>query len=83
MPATKEAQFENELFDAIESTQTMVVHSLKTLTDRVAEFRPEDLPEPKEVWSKSFDFADKVLENQRKFCLALMDAMTPEEKEAA
>ena len=33
MPATKEAKFEKELFDTIESTQTMVVDSVKT-TDR-------------------------------------------------
>ena len=83
MPATKEAKFEKELFDTIESTQTMVVDSVKTLTERAAEFRPEDLPEPQEVWSKSFKFAEKVLENQRKFGLALMDAMTPVEKEVA
>ena len=83
MPATKETKFEKELFDTIESAQTMVVDGVKEFTERLPEFSREDLPEPKEVWGKSFDLMEKVLENQRKFGLALMEAFTPEEKKVA
>lgn len=84
MPTTESTQFEKELFHTIESAQTMVVDGVKTFTERVTELRPEDLPEPKAVWTRSFELVEKILENQRKFGLAIMDAATPaEEKEAA
>ena len=82
MPATKESKFEKDLFHTIESAQGMVVDGVKELSERVAEFSPDELPEPEEVWGKSFDIVERLIENQRKFGLALIEAMTPEEKVA-
>ena len=76
-------RFEKELFETIESAQGLVVDSVKAMSERMTEMGPEELPEPKEVWTRSFDLFEKVLENQRKFGLALMEAVTPEEKAAA
>lgn len=83
MPATQESRLEEELFETIESAQGLMVDSVKMMSERVGEFRPADLPEPKVVWTKSFDLVERVLENQRKFGLALMEAMTSHEQEAA
>ena len=78
MPATKtkDTDLQDQLIDTIESAQTMVVDSVSNISDRLANFQSEDIPEPKAVWTSSFDFVEKVIESQRKFGMALLDAVS-------
>ena len=83
MPATKteESALQDQLIETIETAQTMVVDGVNAVSERVANFKAEDLPEPKAVWTSSFDFMEKVIDSQRKFGLAMLDAVTPESTE--
>ena len=84
MPTTKTngTALQDQLIDTIESAQTMVVDGVSILSERVTNFKSEDLPEPEAVWTSSIDFAEKVIESQRKFGLALLDAVYPSENVA-
>jgi hypothetical protein len=79
MPTTQTngTALQDQLIDTIESAQTMVLDGVNLLSERVVNFKSEDLPDPKVAWASSFDFAEKVIESQRKFGMALLDAVTP------
>lgn len=86
MPATKTDgnALQDQLIDTIETAQSMVLDGVGAITASVTNFKTADLPDPKTVWSRSFDFAEKVIDSQRKFGLALLDTVTaPVSKDSA
>jgi hypothetical protein len=85
MPTTKttEHALQDQLIDTIESAQTMVVDGVSTLTDRVAGFKADEVPDPKAVWTSSFEFVEKMIDSQKKFGMALLDSFTTESTEEA
>jgi hypothetical protein len=79
---TSSESLQNQLIGTIEAAQTLVVDGVSDLTERVADFKSDDLPDPKVVWSKSFDFMERIVESQRKFGLAMLDTFTSDSDEA-
>ena len=86
MPATKtnESHLQDQLIDTIESAQAVVIDSIGSLSERIGNFQVDEveLPNPKAVWDSSFDFVEKVIDSQRKFGEALLDAVTSKSTDA-
>jgi hypothetical protein len=79
---TSSESLQDQLIGTIEAAQTLVVDGVSDLTERVADFKADDLPDPKAVWSKSFDFMERIVESQRKFGMAMLDTFTSDSDEA-
>ncbi|MGH9015032.1 MAG: hypothetical protein ACRDZ1_14010 [Acidimicrobiia bacterium] len=76
-----------KVLDAVKNRQDAVVKAVRTVSERLPE--PPELPfsdwlpEPGEVVRRYFDYAEKLLANQRDFAIGLVEASRPAAKSPA
>lgn len=81
----KFGDLEDQVIEVVKSVQEPVVETVGKAVARLEEVLPElpavpaldRLPEISEVVDQQFGFAAKLLENQREFVAALIDAVKP------
>jgi hypothetical protein len=78
------SDIQNKVLETIDSVQAPVVDVVKQAADRLDEVLPENRPElpdavpaPAELVDLYFGFAQKLLDDQREFVKALLDAVSP------
>jgi len=77
--------FEHQVLEALKQYQDLVVEAVRGWAETVEEIvpgRPElpfasQLPRPTEVAANVFDFAEKLLANQREFVTNVLDVADP------
>jgi hypothetical protein len=82
---TKEMQ--DEFLNTIRKSQETVIEAVRTWVDTAQSMTPkmpsarlplaDKLPRPEEVVASAYDFAEKLLANQRQFSEELLKATTP------
>ena len=87
MPSNPADQMQDEFLSAIRKSQNIVLEAIKTwvesaqaVTSKVPSVQlpfADQLPKPEDVVSGSYDFAEQVLANQRKFAEDILEATTP------
>ncbi len=87
MPSNPADQMQDEFLSAIRKSQNIVLEAIKTwvesaqaVTSKVPSVQlpfADQLPKPEDVVSGSYDFAEQVLANQRKFAEEILEATTP------
>jgi hypothetical protein len=80
-------QIQEEFMSAIRKSQDVVleaiktwVESVQTVTSKVPSVQlpfADQLPKPGDVVSSTYDFAEQVLANQRKFAEEILEATSP------
>ncbi len=82
--ATKELQ--NDLLNAIRTSQEMTIQAVRTCVALVEPVSPKaffvplplgELPKPEEINAGFYDFAGKLLDNQRHFAQEWLEATAP------
>jgi hypothetical protein len=87
MASNPAEQMQEEFLSAIRKSQDVVLQAIKTwvestqaVTSKVPPVQlpfADQLPKPEEVVSGTYDFAEQVLANQRKFAEEILEATTP------
>jgi hypothetical protein len=87
MASNPAEQMQDEFLSAIRKSQDIVLEAIKTwvesaqaVTSKVPSVKlpfADQLPKPEEVVSGTYDFAEQVLANQRKFAEEILEATTP------
>ena len=87
MASNPAEQMQEEFLSAIRKSQDIVLQAIKTWVDSAQALTPkvpsvqlpfaDQLPKPEEVVSGTYDFAEQVLANQRKFAEEILEATTP------
>ena len=87
MASNPAEQMQEEFLSAIRKSQDVVLQAIKTwvdsaqaLTSKVPSVQlpfADQLPKPEEVVSGTYDFAEQVLANQRKFAEEILEATAP------
>ena len=74
-------QVSSDLLDAIRKSQEMVVDATKRLVDTLqsvrASGRRPDRPAPEELVANFYNFAEQLLDSQRKFAEGMLEATKP------
>jgi hypothetical protein len=80
-------QMQEEFLSAIRKSQDIVLQAIKTWVESAQAVTPkvpsvqlpfaDQLPKPEDVVSGTYDFAEQVLANQRKFAEEILEATTP------
>jgi len=82
---TKLSEIQEKALEVIEQVQEPVVGAVKTAAEKASEVVPElptfpfgeGFPTPTEILANQYEFVLKVLEQQKKFADALIDAVAP------
>jgi len=87
MASNPAEQMQEEFLSAIRKSQDVVLEAIKTwvesaqaVTSKVPSIQlpfADQLPKPEAVVSGTYDFAEQVLANQRKFAEEILEATTP------
>jgi hypothetical protein len=87
MASNPAEQMQEEFLSAIRKSQDVVLQAIKTwvesaqaVTSKVPSVQlpfADQLPKPEDVVSGTYDFAEQVLANQRKFAEEILDATSP------
>jgi len=87
MASNPAEQMQDEFLSAIRKSQDIVLQAIKTwvdsaqaVTSKVPSVQlpfADQLPKPEDVVSGTYDFAEQVLANQRKFAEEILEATTP------
>lgn len=87
MASNPAEQMQEEFLSAIRKSQDVVLEAIKTwvesaqaVTSKVPSVQlpfADQLPKPEDVVSGTYDFAEQVLANQRKFAEEILEATTP------
>jgi hypothetical protein len=81
-------ELQEQIMDAVRKSQETVVEAIKTWADTVQSITPslpavpavpfaDKLPNPGELVSSAYDFAEKLLASQRKFAEDVLQATAP------
>jgi len=79
---------QEQVLSALRVGQTAIVEGVRTLSDTIGNITPDalktealpgmdSLPDPKELMSISFDFAEALLNTQKEFAQSLLAAANP------
>ena len=87
MASNPAEQMQEEFLSAIQKSQDIVLQAIKTwvesaqaVTSKVPSVQlpfADQMPKPADVVSGTYDFAEQVLANQRKFAEEILEATTP------
>jgi hypothetical protein len=87
MASNPAEQMQEEFLSAIRKSQDVVLEAIKTwvestqaVTSKVPSVQlpfADQLPKPEDVVSGTYDFAEQVLANQRKFAEEILEATNP------
>lgn len=87
MGTTVREELQDELLSTLRKGQDITLDALKTLVETIQFVTPtipavrvplaERLPRPREFVADGYDFAERLLANQRKFADEVIDVMSP------
>ena len=87
MASNPAEQMQDEFLSATRKSQEIVLQAIKTWVDSAQALTPkvpsvqlpfaDQLPKPEDVVSGTYDFAEQVLANQRKFAEEILEATAP------
>ena len=87
MSGSSAQELQDEFLNVIRASQEAVVEAVKTWVDTVRAVTPKvpfaqvplvaKLPKPENVVTSAYDFAEKLLSNQRQFAVELAKATAP------
>jgi hypothetical protein len=89
MTSTQTKELEEGFLSATRKSQEIVLQAIKTWVESAQALTPkvpvpsvklpfaDQLPKPEDVVSGTYDFAEQVLANQRKFAEEILEATTP------
>jgi hypothetical protein len=87
MASNPSEQMQEEFLSAIRKSQDIVLQAIKswvdsaqTLTSKMPSVQlpfADQLPKPEDIVSSTYDFAEQVLANQRKFAEEILEATAP------
>jgi hypothetical protein len=87
MASNPAQQMQDEFLSATRKSQEIVLQAIKTWVESAQALTPkvpsvklpfaDQLPKPEDVVSGTYDFAEQVLANQRKFAEDILEATTP------
>jgi len=87
MASNPAQQMQDEFLSATRKSQEIVLQAIKTWVDSAQALTPkvpsvqlpfaDQLPKPEDVVSGTYDFAEQVLANQRKFAEEILEATSP------
>ena len=93
MASNPAEQMQEEFLSAIRKSQDVVLEAIKTwvesaqaLTSKVPSVQlpfADQLPKPEDVVSGTYDFAEQVLANQRRFAEEILEATLPHDSKGA
>ena len=86
-------EVQEEFLNTVRKSQETVIEALKSWVETVQSITPkipamdlpfaDKLPKPEEVVSNAYEFAEKLLADQRKFAEDMVQALTPSEDSKA
>ena len=87
MASTATQDLQNEILSTVRKSQEIALDAIKTMVDSVQAITPkipavdlpfaDRLPKPHDVVAGGYDFAEKLLSNQRKFADEVVKATAP------
>ena len=87
MPSTTQQELQDQFLSIVRKSQEMALDVIKSMVDSVQTITPkipavdlpfaDRLPKPHDVVAGGYDFAEKLLSNQRKFADEVVKATAP------
>ena len=87
MPSTTQQELQDQFLSMVRKSQEIALDAIKTMVDSVQAITPkipavdlpfaDRLPKPHDVVAGGYDFAEKLLSNQRKFADEVVKAAAP------
>ena len=87
MPSTTQQELQDQFLSIVRKSQEMALDVIKSMVDSVQTITPkipsvdvpfaDRLPKPQDVVASGYDFAEKLLSNQRKFADEVVKATAP------
>ena len=87
MPSTTQQELQDQFLSIVRKSQEMALDVIKSMVDSVQTITPkipsvdvpfaDRLPKPQDVVASGYDFAEKLLSNQRKFADEVVKAAAP------
>ena len=87
MPSTTQQELQDQFLSMVRKSQEIALDAIKTMVDSVQAITPkipavdlpfaDRLPKPHDVVAGGYDFAEKLLSNQRKFADEVVKATAP------
>ena len=87
MPSTTQQELQDQFLSIVSKSQEIALDAIKTMVDSVQAITPkipavdlpfaDRLPKPHDVVAGGYDFAEKLLSNQRKFADEVVKATAP------
>jgi len=87
MPSTTQQELQDQFLSIVRKSQEIALDAIKTMVDSVQAITPkipavdlpfaDRLPKPHDVVAGGYDFAEKLLSNQRKFADEVVKATAP------
>ena len=87
MPSTTQQELQEQFLSIVSKSQEIALDAIKTMVDSVQAITPkipavdlpfaDRLPKPHDVVAGGYDFAEKLLSNQRKFADEVVKATAP------
>jgi hypothetical protein len=87
MAGTTQQELQDQFLSIVQKSQEIALEAIKTIVDTVQTITPnipavdvpfsDKLPKPQEVVASGYDFAEKLLSNQRKFADEVVKTTAP------
>jgi hypothetical protein len=87
MASTTQQELQDQFLSIVQKSQEIALEAIKTIVDTVQTITPkipavdvpfaDKLPKPQEVVASGYDFAEKLLSNQRKFADEVVKTTAP------
>ena len=87
MASTAQQELQDQFLSFVQKSQEIALEAIKTMVDTVQSITPkipsvevpfaDRLPTPQDVVASGYDFAEKLLSNQRKFADEVVKATAP------
>jgi hypothetical protein len=87
MASTTQQELQDQFLSIVQKSQEIALDAIKTMVDTVQSITPripvvdvpfaDKLPKPQDIVASGYDFAEKLLSNQRKFADEVVKAAAP------